>query len=100
MYRNASHFRWERWWISSRSVAGDHRFNHWVNNADGMIEEKSGSQVVVHVASSKYRIFNAMSWVRVALTKTNGTATPACSYYIRFRESWFPQEAIVEAGIS
>ena len=55
---------------------------------------------MVRVAGSKYRLPNATSWVRVALTKTNGTATPACSYYIRFRESWFPQEAIVEAGIS
>ena len=85
-----------------KSVAGDHRFNSWINNAVGMIEEKSGSQVVVRVAmnSSKYRLSNAMSWVRFALTKTDGTAAPAGSYYIRFGEGWFQQEAIVEAGVS
>ena len=42
-----------------------------------------------------------MSWVRVALTKTDGTTAPAGSYYyIRFGEGWFPQGAIVEAGVS
>ena len=41
-----------------------------------------------------------MSWVRIALTKTDGTAAPVGSYYIRFGEGWFPQEAIVEAGVS
>ena len=65
-----------------------------------MIEEKSGSRVFVRVAGSKYWLPNAISWVRVALTKTDGTTAPAGSYYIRFGEGWFPQEAIVEAGVS
>ena len=65
-----------------------------------MIEEKSGRRVVVRVASSKYQLPNAMSWARVALTKTHGTAAPASSYHIRFGEGWFPQEAIVEEGVS
>ena len=80
------------------SVAGDHRFKSWISNAVGMIEEKSGSRVVVRVASSKCRL--PLSWVRLALTKTDGTAAPAGSYSIRFGEGWFPQEAIIEAGVS
>ena len=82
------------------SVANVHRFNSWIHNAIGMIEEKSGSRVVVRVASSKYRLPNAMFWVRVALTKSDGTAAPAGSHHIRFDEGWFPQEAIVETGVS
>ena len=54
---------------------------------------------MVRVAGSKYRLPNATSWVRVALTKTDGTAAAAGSYYIRFSEEWFPQKAIVEAGM-
>ena len=73
------------------SVAIDHRFNNRIHNAVGMIEEKSGSRVVVRVASSNYKLPNAMSWVRVALTKTDGIAAPAGCYYIRFGEDWFPQ---------
>ena len=82
------------------SVASDHRLNNWTHNAVGTIDEKNGSRVVVRVASSKHRLPNAMSWVRVASTKPDGTAAPAGSYYIRFGEGWFPQEDIVEAGVS
>ena len=34
------------------------------------------------------------------LLQTNGTAAPAGSYYIRSGEEWFPQAAIVVAGVS
>ena len=65
-----------------------------------MLEGDSDSSVVVRVAGSKNRLPNAMSWVSVALTNADGTAAPTGSYYIRFSSEWFPQEAIVEAGVS
>ena len=41
-----------------------------------------------------------MSWVQVHLTNTDGTDEAEGLYYIRFGSDWFPQEAIIEAGIS
>ena len=43
---------------------------------------------------------NAISWVQVHLTNLDGTDAAEGLYYIRFGSDWFPQEAIVEAGIS
>ena len=43
---------------------------------------------------------NAISWVQVHLTSIDGTDAAEGLYYIRFGPGWFPQEAIVEAGIS
>ena len=41
-----------------------------------------------------------MSWVQVHLTNSDGTDEAEGLYYIRFGSDWFPQEAIIEAGIS
>ena len=43
---------------------------------------------------------NAISWVQVHLTNLDGTDAAEGLYYIRFGPDWFPQEAMVEAGIS
>ena len=78
----------------------DQRFNQWVNSAVGMIEGKRKGRVVVRVASHNHCLPNAMSWVQVHLTNTDGTDAAEGAYCIRFGPNWFPQEAIVDAGIS
>ena len=65
-----------------------------------MIEGKGADRVVVRVASHKHRFPDAMSWLKVRLTKMDGTDAAEESYYVRFGPEWFPQEAVVEAGVS
>ena len=62
--------------------------------------KENSTQVVVRIANHKYRLPEAMSWVKICLTNIDGTPATQGQYYIRFGPNWFPQEAIVEAGIS
>lgn len=41
-----------------------------------------------------------MSWVKTSLNNVDGSSANQGQYYIRFGQNWFPQEAIVEAGVS
>ena len=71
-----------------------------MNNVGRMIEGKRKNRAVVRVARHNHRFPNAMSWVQVHLTTTDGSDAAEGLYYIRFGSDWFPQEAIVEASIS
>ena len=76
------------------------RYRKWINNAVGMMERKGKGRVIVRVASHNHKLPNAMSWLLVSLTNVDGTEAEKGTYYIRFGSEWFPQEAIVEAGLS
>ena len=78
----------------------DQHFSQWVKGAVGMIEGKRKNRIVVRAASHNQSLPNAISWVQVHLTNIDGTDAAERLYYIRFGSEWFPQEAIVEAGIS
>ena len=65
-----------------------------------MIEGKRKNRVVVIAASHNQSLPNAISWVQVHLTSIDGTDAAEGLYCTRFGSDWFPQEAIVEAGIS
>ena len=78
----------------------DQHFNHWVKGAVGMIKGKRKNRVVVRAATHNQSLPNAISWVQVHLTHFDGTHAAEGLYYIRFGPGWFPQEAIVGAGIS
>ena len=63
-----------------------------------MIEGKEADRVIVRVASHRHRLPDAMSWLKVRLTKMDGTDAAKGSYYVRVGPEWFPQEAMIEAG--
>ena len=65
-----------------------------------MIEGKRINRIVVHAARHNQSMPNAISWVQVHLTNIDGTDAAEGLYCIRFGPGWFPQEAIVEAGMS
>ena len=65
-----------------------------------MVEREGKGRVIVCVASHNHKLPNAMSWLLVRFTNADGTEAEKGAYYIRFGPGWFPQEAIVEAGIS
>lgn len=64
----------------------------------GMIEGNRRGRVVVRDASHRHCLPNAMSWLPVRLTNTDGTDAAEGAYYIRLGPDWFLQEAIVEAA--
>ena len=78
----------------------DQHFNQWVNGAVGMIESKRKKRRLVRDASHNQSFPNGISLVQVHLTSIDGTDAAEGLYYIRFGSDWFPQEAIVETGIS
>ena len=78
----------------------EERYKKWINNAVGMVERKEKGRVIVRVASHDHKFATAMSWLLVSLTNADGTEAERGAYYIRFGPKRFPQEAIVEAGIS
>ena len=65
-----------------------------------MIERERKNRAVVRAASHNQSLPNAISWAQVHHTNIDGTDAAEGLYYIRFGSDWFPQEAIVEAGIS
>ena len=69
----------------------------WCSRSD---RRKKKNRVVVRATSHNQSLPNAISWVQVHLTNIDGTDAAEGLYYIRFGPDWFPQEAIVEAGIS
>ena len=71
-----------------------------MNSAVGMIKGKTKNRVVVRVASHNQCLPNAMSWVQVHVKNNDGTDSAEGFYCTCFGSDWFPQEAIVEAGIS
>ena len=79
---------------------GDARYEQWVSSAVGMVESAGGESVVARYAGTHRWLPNAISWVTVQLTTPAGTAVTEGTYYVRFREGWYPQEAIVEAGVT
>ena len=80
--------------------ATNQRYTQWIKCEVGMIEGKGTDRVLVCVASHRHRLPDAMSSLKVRLTKKDGTDAAKGSYYVRFGPEWFPQEAIVEAGVS
>ena len=78
----------------------EERYRKWINNAVGMVEREGKGRVIVCVASHNHKLPNAMSWLLVSLTNADGTEAEKGAYYIRFGPEWFPQEAIVDSGIS
>ena len=69
----------------------------WCSTND---RRKKKNRVVVRGTSHNQSLPNAISWVQVYLTNIDGTDAAEGLYYIRFGPDWFPQEAIVEVGIS
>ena len=72
----------------------------WVDNAVGLVEPSSSTAVVARFAGKRGRIPNAVSWVKIDITNTDGTKAADGMYYIRFNKGWLPREAVVEAGTS
>ena len=83
-----------------RNAENAQRYADWVNNAVGLVEPSSSMAVVAGFAGKRSRIPNAMSWVKIDITNTDGTKAADGMYYIRFNKGWLPREAIVEAGTS
>lgn len=77
----------------------DHRNAEWVNNALGMLDANSES-VVARYAGVLRRLpkCNIVSYCPTHYTRGDGGDRG--SHYIRFREGWYPQEAVEEAGIT
>ena len=82
------------------SMTGDQSFVQWVNDAVGLIECKGNGRVVVRVASLSYRLPNGMSSLNISVISAVGSPAIRGQYYTRFGPYWFPQEAVVEAGVS
>ena len=82
------------------SVAGDHRFKKWVDQAIGMIESPADCKVVVRHADKSCMLSEGFTWVKIELRNCDGSAADPGSYYARFQDGWTPSEAIVDAGLS
>ena len=76
------------------------RFSGWVNNAVRLVEPSSSGTLVNHFSGGRSRIPNALSWVKIGITSTDGTKAVDGMYCTRFNKGWLPREAVVEAGTS
>ena len=76
------------------------KYSEWVNSAVGLVELCKGDTVVARFTGNPCRLPNAMSWVKIEITNTDGTQASDGMYYIRFHKGWLPWKAVVEAGAS
>ena len=83
-----------------RNAENAQRYSDWVNNAVGLVEPSSSTAVIARFAGKRSRIPNAVSWVNINITNTDGTKAADGMYYIRFNKGWLPREAVAEAGTS
>ena len=65
-----------------------------------MVEREGDGEVIVQSADKRRWMPEEMSWVKVSLTKPDGTEAEPGTYLVDFGEHWFPHEALVDAGTS
>ena len=82
------------------TVAGNHGFRKWVNQAIGMIERPADCKVVVRYADKSCVLSEGCICVKVELRNGDESAAYPGLYYVRFKDEWTPNEAIVAAILS
>ena len=83
-------------WSSDRSMGEE-----WIGKAVGMVDVEGDGKVTIESVGKRRWLPNAVSWVKVELKNEDGTEARQGTYRVEFGEKkWFPQEALVEAGVS